>query len=66
MLMHLVANMVQLGLGLCIARQEVPHKLVRLGNSLAVSLLGFLEHLLGMPNLHLAGLLVILGGRALF
>jgi hypothetical protein len=31
------------------------------GNSLVVSLLGFLEHLLGMHEIQLAGLLVILG-----
>ncbi len=30
--------------------------LVRLGNCLIVLLLGFLEHLLGLLNLHLAGL----------
>ncbi len=43
-------------LGLCITGQEVPQLLVRLGDCLVVSLLGFLEHLLGLLNLHLAGL----------
>jgi hypothetical protein len=51
--MHLAADAVPLGL--CITGQQVPQLLVRLGNCLVVSLLGFLEHLLGMLNLHLAG-----------
>ncbi len=54
MLVHLAANMIPLGL--CITGQEVHQLLVRLGNCLVVSLLGFLEHLLGLLNLHLAGL----------
>jgi hypothetical protein len=63
MLLHLVANAIPLGL--CVTGQEVPQKLVRLGISLVVSLLGFLEHLLGLPNLQLAGLDFILGDRTL-
>jgi hypothetical protein len=43
-------------LGLQITGQEVPQLLVHLGDCLVVSLLGFLEHLLGLLNLHLAGL----------
>jgi hypothetical protein len=62
-LVHLLENAIPLELR--ITGQEVPQKLVRLGNSLIVSLLGFLEHLLGMHNLHLARLLVILGGCTL-
>ncbi len=53
MLVHLVADAIPLGL--CIAGQQVPQLLVRLGNCLVVSLLGFLEHLLGLLNLHLVG-----------
>ncbi len=53
MLVHLAADVIPLGL--CIARQEVPQLLVRLGNCIVVSLLGFLEHLLGLLNLYLAG-----------
>ncbi len=52
-LMHLVADAIPFGL--CFAGQQVPQLLVRLGNCLVVSLLGFLEHLLGLLNLHLAG-----------
>ncbi len=52
--MHLVADVIPLGL--CIARQQVPQLLVRLGYCLVVSLLGFLEHLNSLLNLHLVGL----------
>ncbi len=52
MLVHLAADAIPLGL--CVARQQVPQLLVRLGDCLVVSLLGFLEHLLGLLNLHLA------------
>ncbi len=45
-LMHLVANMIPLGLQ--IARQEAPQLLICLGNCLVVSLLGILEHILGL------------------
>ncbi len=51
--MHLVADTIPLGL--CIARQQVPQLLVRLGDCLVMSLLGLLEHLLGLLNLHLVG-----------
>ncbi len=51
--MHLTADAIPLGL--CIAGQQVPQLLVRLGNCLVVSLLGLLEHLLSLLNLHLAG-----------
>jgi hypothetical protein len=51
--MHLAADAIPLGL--CIAGQQVPQLLVRLGNCLVVSLLGLLEHLLSLLNLHLAG-----------
>jgi hypothetical protein len=51
--MHLAADVIPLGL--CVAGQHVPQLLVRLGNCLVVSLLSFLEHLLGLLNLHLAG-----------
>jgi hypothetical protein len=59
--MHLAANPIPLGLR--ITRQEVPqnHKLVGLGNSLVVSLLGFFKHLLGLVELHLVSLLVLVG-----
>ncbi len=52
-LVHLAADAIPLGL--CVAGQQVPQMLVRLSNCLVVSLLGFLEHLLGLLNLHLAG-----------
>ncbi len=42
-------------LGLCVAWQQVPQLFVRLGDCLVVSLLGFLEHLASLLNLHLAG-----------
>ena len=51
--MHLAADTISLGL--CIARQQVPQLLIQLGNCLVVSLLGLLEHLLSLLNLHLAG-----------
>ncbi len=51
--MHLAADAIPLGL--CIAGQQVPQLLVRLGYCLVVSLLGFLEHLISLLNLHLAG-----------
>ncbi len=54
MLMHLAADGIPLGL--CITRQQVPHLLVHLGYCLVMSLLGFLEHLKHLLNLHLAGL----------
>ncbi len=52
MLVHLMADAIPLGL--CIAGQQVSQFLVQLGNCFVVSLLGFLEHLLGLLNLHLA------------
>ncbi len=52
MLVHLAADTIPLGL--CVAGQQVPQLLVQLGNCLDVSLLGFLKHLLGLLNLHLA------------
>jgi hypothetical protein len=63
MLMHLAADLIPLGLW--VTRQEVPRKLVCLGNSLVVSLLGFFEHLLGVKEHQLAGLLVFLGTQTL-
>jgi hypothetical protein len=59
MLVHLAANLVPLGLR--VTGQDAPQKLVRLGNSLIMSLLGFMEHLLGLAELQLAGLLILLG-----
>jgi hypothetical protein len=53
-LLHLVANTIPLGLR--IAGQEVPQLFLDFGNCLVVSLLGFLEHLLGLLSLHLAAL----------
>jgi hypothetical protein len=50
---HLTTDAIPLGL--CVARQQVPQLLVRLGDSLVVSLLGLLEHLLSLLNLHLTG-----------
>ncbi len=58
-LMHLAANAIPLGLH--ITGQEFPQKLVRLSSSLVMSLLGFLEHLLGLNDLQLGGLLLVLG-----
>ncbi len=52
-LVHLAADAIPLGL--CITGQQIPQLLVCLGNCLVMSLLGFLEHLLGLLNLHLAG-----------
>ncbi len=54
MLLHLAADPIPLGLR--VTGQEVPQLLERLGNCLVVSLLGFLEHLLSLLNLHLEGL----------
>jgi hypothetical protein len=53
-LAHLAADAIPLGL--CVAGQQVPQLLIRLGDCLVVSLLGFVEHLFGLLNLHLAGL----------
>jgi hypothetical protein len=50
--MHLVADVIPLGL--CITGQQVPQLLVQLGDCLVVSLLGLLEHLLSLLDLHLA------------
>jgi hypothetical protein len=50
---HLAADTIPLGL--CIAGQQVPQLLIRLGDCLVMSLLGLLEHLLSLLNLHLAG-----------
>jgi hypothetical protein len=55
----LAAN--EIPLGLRITGQEVPQKFIRLGNYLVVNLLGFLEHLLSLPNVQLAGLHIVLG-----
>jgi hypothetical protein len=55
---HLAANAIQLGLR--VTKQEVPQELVHLGNCLVVLLLGFLEHLLCLLNLQVAGLHVII------
>jgi hypothetical protein len=63
MLVHLGANPIPLGLR--ITGQEVPQELVHLGISLVVSLPGFLEHLLGLAELHLAGLQILLGIQTL-
>jgi hypothetical protein len=68
-LVHLAADAIPLGL--CLTRQEVPQLLIHLGNCHVVSLLGFLEHLLSLLNLHLAGLNInvcqdgVLGTRSL-
>jgi hypothetical protein len=51
-LMHLASNAIPLGL--LITGQEVPQLLLCLGNCLLMSLLGFLKHLLGLLNFHLA------------
>ncbi len=53
MLVHLVVDAIPLEM--CITGQQVPQLLVRLGDCLVVSLLGFLKHLLSLLNLHLAG-----------
>jgi hypothetical protein len=52
MLVHLVADAIPLGL--CVTGQQVPQLLIQLGNCLVVSLLGLLEHLGNLLNLHLA------------
>jgi hypothetical protein len=54
MLVHFTADAVPLGR--CITGQQVPQLLVHLGYCLVMSLLGFLEHLNHLLNLHLAGL----------
>jgi hypothetical protein len=59
MLVHLAANAIPLGLG--IIRQEISQLLVDFGDCLVMSLLEFLEHLLGLLNIHLAGLNVTVG-----
>ncbi len=51
--MHLTADAIPLEL--CVAGQQVPQLLVRLGGCFVVSLLGLLEHLLSLLNLHLVG-----------
>ncbi len=56
MLLHLAADPIPFGLW--VTGQEVPQKLVGLGNSLIVSLPGFFEHLLGVEDFQLAELLV--------
>ncbi len=53
MLMHLAADAIPLGL--CVGGQQAPQLLVRLSNCLVMILLGLLEHLLSLLNLHLAG-----------
>ena len=53
MLVHLAADAIQLGL--CVAGQQVPQLLVRLGDCLVISSLDFLEHLMSLLNLHLVG-----------
>ncbi len=53
-LVHLMANAIPLRLQ--IARQEVSQLLVDFGHCLIMSLLEILEQLLGLLNLHLAGL----------
>ncbi len=50
---HLAADAIPLAL--CIAGQQVLQLLVQLGDCLVMSLLGLLEHLLGLLNLHLVG-----------
>ncbi len=52
--MHLTEDAIPLGLRT--TGQEVPQLLVHLGHCLVVSLLKILEQLLGLLNLHLAGL----------
>ena len=52
MLMHLEADAIPLGL--CVTGQQVPQLLVHLDDCLLVIFLGFLEHLLGLLNLHFA------------
>ncbi len=47
--MHLAADAIPLGLR--VTGQQVPQLLIRLGDCLVVSLLGFLEHLLGLLTL---------------
>jgi hypothetical protein len=54
MLVHLTANAIPLGLR--ISGQMVSQLLVDFDNCLVMSLLEFMEQLLGLLNLHLAGL----------
>jgi hypothetical protein len=63
MLVHLVAKPIPLVLQ--ITGQEAPQKLVCLGFSLIMSLWGFFEHLLGLDELQLVGLLILLGTQTL-
>ncbi len=53
MLVHLAADAIPLGL--CVTGHQVLQLLVHLGNCLVMSLLGFLEHLLGQLNPHFTG-----------
>ncbi len=59
MLVHLAPYVIPLELR--VTRQEVSQELISLGDCLVVLLLGFLEHLLGLLDLQLAGLHVIIG-----
>ncbi len=61
MLVNLEANLITLGLH--VTKQEVPQKLLHLGNSLTVSLPNFFEHLLDVNKLKLAGILFLLGAQ---
>ncbi len=51
-LVHLVADAIPLRL--CVTRQQIPQLLIGLGDCLVVSILGLLEHLGSLLNLHLA------------
>ncbi len=68
-LVHLAVDTTPLGLW--VTGQEVPQLLIRLGDCLVVNLLGFLDHLLSLLNLHLVGLNInvcqdgVLGTRGL-
>jgi hypothetical protein len=55
---HLAADVIPLKLQA--TGQKVSQELISLGNCLVVLLLGFLEHLLGLLDLQLAGLHVII------
>ncbi len=52
-LVHLAVDAIPLGL--CVARQQVPQLLILLSDCFVVSFLGFLEHLISLLNLYLAG-----------
>ncbi len=52
-LVHLAVDTIPLGLH--VTGHQVPQFLLLLSDCLVVSLLRFLEHLLGLLNLHLAG-----------